>query len=542
MISLQYSPIFLLLFIPLLLRLAPCNIWGSILAQVIPATWVPRFRFCFSERFIHALSTCTPFWCLSFIRGFEVLAHLNSDLFRAMTGQDIANLFQSILPSFSLRATCQEGENMFGCIEFSGWIDKSQMMRVIQRVYPNYFYGHFNNTVDFDTFWKEVILAQNDAKLQIFIGNQNFVDPVEADKKTLLMMDLSVNLVFCEFFIFHLPITWREKLRMNFIMLLQTLPLLIDLVLYESYVSILVFYIALSHILIYVTYTTSSFIHNRCPRIYKPGHVFLMNFILILIPILVFQMISIINHSYNNSLKKLEEHCFGKTKSVEYYSHSIGEYTDDDMQLAKLKSIFPAEYIDAYKDLYRIMNSFGRINFRQAFFNIYGYMLVVLSCVPLITEIFYCLLKGSHYKKERMLLAVLLCIGLVLGLCFFVPKSYILNGISWDSANIMKGVFGDALAASMEVYRSSKKSASDLNSLTRSRIDWIQKELLDRLPPFLRSYEGVVTCRTLRYNVLEVFHNFRKQLITLYQFKLTISYYFSAFTPLFIFLYIFIFF
>ena len=436
---------------------------------------------------------------------------------------------------------------MFGCIEFSGWIDKSQMMRVIERVYPNYFSGHFNNTIDVPTFWKEVSMAQMDAKLHVFIGNQDFVEPVEAGKKSVLMTDLLVNLVFCEFFIFHLPIDWREKLRMNFIMLFQTLPLLIDLVLYNSYdVSILAFYIALSHMLIYVTYATSSFVQNRWPHIYKLVYIFLANFILILIPILGFQVVSLINLSYKNSLKKLEEHCYGKTRTVQFYSQSIGEYMDDDMQAAKLKTIFSAEYIDAYKDLYRLMNSFGRMNFRQAFFKIYGYMLAVLSLVPLVTETFFWLLKGSYCQKERMFLVILLCIGLVVSLCFFVPESYSLDGISWDSK---MGVFfdrddmmGDTLGSSMEVYRSSKKITSDLNGLTKSRIEWIQKELSDRLPTFLSSYEGVVTCQSLRYAMLEVFHNFRKQFITIFQFKLTICYYFSAFTPLFIFFYISIFF
>ena len=543
MISLQHSLFFMVLFLLLLLRLAPFQIWGSILAQVNPDFFLVKSSFSWlSGRTKRALSVSTPFWFPSLIRGFRVLAGIISHLFRTMSGQEEEKLFQSILPSFTLRRICHEGANMFGCINFNGWIDEPQMMRIIERVYPKFVRGHFNRTVNGEIFRKEEVFGEYEGKMRIFIGNHNILEPLQGWSQTPLLVDLLVNFLFCQLFIYYLSISWREKLRMNMIVLLQAIPLAIDLAVFHSdIISITSFGFSFSNMLICTIMILSSFIHDQRPWL-RNGFIFLTYIIFSLFPILVYLTNYVVDLNYQISLEQVEQHCDKNPFAGMIQSQTLGKYMEDEAKLAKIKTIMPQYYIDQYRALYGMLNSFSIMNFTKAFFEIYGPLMMFLSVVPLITISFHHLKVAFAFNWTRRIAVLFILFIFVTVWSVSVPDNRTLPGISWEGGpdEYTEDVFNDIVASTVKIWQASKPTSVDLTTLTSKKIRWIQDEIIARLPPFIWSYDGLAICKISRGFHFQIFHNFRQQYVTISRFKLTICLRILALTPLLIFFYTFI--
>ena len=143
---------------------------------------------------------------------------------------------------------------------------------------------------------------------------------------------------------------------------------------------------------------------------------------------------------------------------------------DDEVDL--LRTIMLQWKIDAYKGLYATLLSFSMSNFEHGFLEIYWPLLMILSMVPLVTEVFIHLKSGSSFKTVKQIISALV-MSILVALCFYsTPEKWILHGITWEGLSIEdNNVMEDSIEASMFHWQESEKELLDLVKIPNTRIE-----------------------------------------------------------------------
>ena len=148
--GLTKTPWLFLLILPLILRIAPINVWFQILSNILPIDKVAQLFGSLTKGFKVSTMICSMFWFLGLTLGLESLADLLTSISRHIYGKARNYPFESVFPSIDVRTSCisTQGKVLFDCYRHNGWIDEATGDKVMQHVYPNY----FGNSHSIDAF------------------------------------------------------------------------------------------------------------------------------------------------------------------------------------------------------------------------------------------------------------------------------------------------------------------------------------------------------------------------------------------------------
>ena len=228
------TPWFFLLVFPLILRMAPINVWYRIFSEIFPILKSVRYFSCLPIRFKTGVMVCSLFWFAGLTLGLNSLADLLRKLSRDVHGKATSFPFESVFPSIDLPTKCigMEQRELFECFQFRGWIDESMGRNLLERAYPKYFVSatkpdirnfdekDFDRVMDGMTYFENLVPS-----LRMMFGNYWLWDLIFAKSKDFLFIDFVLVSIFALLLILSATISLKEKVATFLILTLQISPL-----------------------------------------------------------------------------------------------------------------------------------------------------------------------------------------------------------------------------------------------------------------------------------------------------------------------------
>ena len=396
MAALQKTPWMFLLILPLLLRIAPINIWARVLSKIFPAFQKSPEWFSFLPRHLPTtIMVCSLFWFLGFIRGFEGAANILKNVSRDIYGRPHDYPFQVMYPSFALRSSCIQRKSMFDCHRLRGWIDTTSASRVVKHIYAALIDQYENEYV---ADRKNQVLRELESitfydssvpELRIWYGNYSFLDPFFRIVSLFHFIDFIMLLILGFFIISVVESGIKAKLVLAIVLLLQITPMMSQIVRFDqtdliSFISMLVVWAIVGITIIAIFYFLLHSWGCRRSFWFQLMAKFFLYFPFILIPI-QFLAFSRTNHvffyaSYDQMVELCEVSKFHHHEDMIY----VNDMSIENKAFLSAQQILSQDQISFIDQILTTENDLFTTSFLNVLLEVYFAVLVLVVSLPLL--------------------------------------------------------------------------------------------------------------------------------------------------------------
>ena len=501
------TPWFFLLIIPLILRIAPVNVWYNIFSEIFPKLKSARPLSFLPERVKVALMVCPLFWFVGMALGFDTLVALITNLSEDLYGRATKPPFESVFPSLDARTNCiaEERKKNLDCYKLNGWIDKAMGEAIIDRVYPRYFTINYNTEAYFLDFFGAtdfhhvlLVLAfwdNNSPRLRMMFGNHWLWDPIVKYGKNILLADFILVFIFAQFLIFSSTVSLKEKVAILLISLLQISPLPMLYLNDESLISgivlplTIVSFAIITAIIIHDIVCRRSGLSSRTITILK----WVLRFPFLLVPFFVESVFSA-HQNIDRVFTEIQDFCLASGDLVESVHFMIGSSFDESPAIDESQMPNGFHFI---KTLQSLETRFYHANYFGVFTAIYNPVLLVSAFVPLLASVADSLLRNLRLRKKCgrfWFLSVLIVTTFMSTLYLSSMKPSHLYAWDWRNGSVWNHV---PVHLNMKWINTSRYLL-DLEQTNQTHKEAMLYQIRKRIGPTIHHINGLTGCGYMR--------------------------------------------
>ena len=375
----------------------------------------------------------------------------------------------------------------------------------------------------------------------MYIGNYKILNPVADHENSIILVDVVVTMVFSEIIILLTSESMKEKMVMNVILLMQTVPLILNLTIFDAskqgFISAVITFVYLANIGTYVIFVMTSLytrIKNKCVRL----NVIIMTYaIMACIPTIIIFEMSRGKLAYEQLMMEFQNQCFHVPGQYDQIRYLLGMYIKDPAKHLLVSEYLNSSKVEEYAKLVDIQRQLTQGSFSNVFLEIYGPIMTIVSLYPIVALTCYLLMDQSQVKPRKVtreLLVVVFVTITSVGFWFYQPHVDALNTITWDQSFIYSGYWARGAEFTFNIWYSSKKIQHPLDQMPEPRLDWILDQLKGRISKLMSDHTGLMDCQLTPIK-FEIIENFKEQYVTINRFYLDKNLWIFVFFPVIIF-------